>query len=128
MLRILVVALLALAVPVQGFAAVAAVQCMALGHHSDGGAQDGHDHGHDGVDGHDHAAHSHADKGGAEQAKEGGEPSHCGPCTACCASASISGASVLGFLPSYSDIKHVFFERPWHGIQPPGFDRPPLAL
>jgi len=38
--RIFIAALLALAIPLQGIAAVAAAQCMAMGHHQDAGGLD----------------------------------------------------------------------------------------
>jgi ABC-type Zn2+ transport system substrate-binding protein/surface adhesin len=114
--------LLALAVPVQGMASVAAVQCMALAHH-----QDDHGHTHDGADGHDQTSHTHADDG-AKHVGEGDSNSHCGPCTACCASASIAGAVRLSIPSSASNTKYVFSQFSPLGVQPDGLDRPPLAL
>jgi hypothetical protein len=125
--RILVVALLALAVPLQGVASVVAGQCMMFGHHQDGAAQETHHHAGDGADGHDHAAHSHDD--GAAKAQDGSaKNAHCGPCSACCASASIAGPVGLPVLSSSSTTKYVFSQLPSRGVPPHGLDRPPLAL
>src|SRR5262245_58473800 len=124
--RFLAMALIALAVPVQGMASVVAGQCMAFGHHEDGG--DDGSHAQAGADGHDHAAHSHADETAATHSDDGGSNSHCGPCTACCASASIAGVSALPLLPSPSNAKYVLSQWPPHGVQPHSLDRPPLAL
>jgi hypothetical protein len=62
-LRLLAVALLALAIPVQGIAAVAKAQCMSSAHHQQSEHHEHHDHG---------KAPAQAD---------------CGPCAACCAAA-----------------------------------------
>jgi ABC-type Zn2+ transport system substrate-binding protein/surface adhesin len=126
--RFLAVVLLALAVPLQGMAAVTAGQCMALGHHQDGAGQENHGHGQNGADGHDHASHSHSDEGGAKHGDEGGNNPHCGPCTACCASASIAGSVGLSIPSSPTNAKYVFSQLPPFGFQPDGLDRPPLAL
>ena len=124
--RILVAALLAFAIPLQGMAAVTAGQCMAFGHHQDSAGHDAHDHGDDAAEGHGHAAHSH-DESGAQN-DEGGKNSHCGPCTACCASASIAGPVALSLpaLPSYA--QYVYSQFPPLGVQPDSLYRPPLAL
>lgn len=123
--RLLAVAL-ALVVPLQGMAVVAAGQCMAFGHHEAAG-YDSHGQA---PNGHDHAAHSHADgTPGTAQTDEGdGSGAHCGPCTACCASASITGPSGVSILPSPSKAAYVFWQFPPIGVQPDGLDRPPLAL
>ena len=123
--RLLAAVLLSLAVPVQGMASVVAGQCMAFGHHQDGG-----DHGHaqDSMDAHDHAGHAHSDDGDAERGDDAGKKSHCGPCAACCASASIAGAVGLSIPPSATHAEYVFTQLPPPGVQPDGFDRPPLAL
>ena len=63
----LLAVLVALVVPLQGMAAVAAGQCMALGHHQDAGDNG---HGMTTATGHDHDAHSHAD--GGKHAEESG--------------------------------------------------------
>jgi hypothetical protein len=125
--RLLAFALLALTLPVQGMAAVTAAQCMATGHHQDGGSPD-HDHAGHGADDQDHASHSHSGDGSAQDRDEGGKNSHCGPCTACCASASIAGPARLSILSSPSTAKYVFSQQPPPGVQLAGFDRPPLFL
>jgi hypothetical protein len=110
---------LLLAIPVQGIATVAATQCMAFGHHQDAGSQG---HGHhaqdDGADGHDHAAHQNADE----------KTSHCGPCTACCASASIAGSAGLAISVSVPHTKSSFSPLAPPSVEPQRFDRPPLPL
>src|SRR5688572_28323137 len=95
--RLFAVALLALTLPVQGMAAVTAAQCMAVGHHQDGSSPD-HDHAEHGADDQGHASHSHSDGASAQDSDESGKSSHCGPCTACCASASIAGPARISFL------------------------------
>src|SRR5262245_37882500 len=125
LIRFLALALL-VAIPVQGMASVVAGQCMTFAHHEDGGRQD-HAHAQDSADGHDHAAHSHSD-GTAAQPVDEGTSAHCGPCTACCASASISSSAALSILSSPSNASYVFSQFPPLGFQPHGLDRPPLAL
>src|SRR5688500_6414786 len=124
--RLLAVALLALAIPTQGLAAVATGQCMALQHHQDAG-HDSHGEAHGGQDGHDHATHSHSDAS-AHNADHESAGSHCGPCTACCASASITGPAGITIPPSPSNATYLFSQLPPIGVQPDGLYRPPLAL
>lgn len=124
--RWLAVALLALTVPLQGMASVAAGQCMAFGHHQDGGSQ--HEHAQDGSDSPDHVTHSHADDSSATKGDENGKSAQCGPCAACCASASIAGPAGLSIAPAPSNAKHLLSQLPLPGFQPRGLDRPPLAL
>jgi hypothetical protein len=126
--RFLAVLVLALTIPAQGMAAVTAGQCMAFGHHQDGGGSQGHKHAQDGTDGHDHAAHSDPADAEAKQGDDGSKNSHCGPCTACCASASIAGPTGLSVPSSPSNAKYVVSQLPPLGVQPHGLDRPPLAL
>jgi hypothetical protein len=125
--RLIAVLLLALTIPLQGMAAVAGAQCMALAHHEDGSGQENQAHVHDDADGHDSAPHTHAGDSAGTHGDEGSN-SHCGPCTACCASASIAGPVGLSILSSPSNTKYVFFQSLPPGVQPDGFDRPPLAL
>ena len=122
--RLLAVLLLVLTIPVQGMAAVTGTQCMALAHHQDGG---GENHAHDDADGHDSAPHAHSGDSAATHGDEGGN-NHCGPCTACCASASIAGPTGLSIFTPPSNVAYVFSQLPPPGVQPDGFDRPPLAL
>jgi hypothetical protein len=122
---------IALAVPIQGMAAVTAGQCMALGHHQGAGAHDSESRAQDGHDGHDHAAHSHSHSEAGSKAdgdESGANGAHCGPCTACCASASIAGPAALSIVSSPSNAPYVFLQFPPLGVQPDGLDRPPLAL
>jgi hypothetical protein len=126
LLRLLVVAI-ALVVPIQGMTAVMAGQCMAFGHHQDGGSED-HSHVHDGADGSQPAEHSHTDDAAAKQGDASDKNSHCGPCTACCASASIAGPARLSILSLPSPAQYHFSQLPPPGVQPHGLDRPPLAL
>lgn len=126
LIRLLAVAI-ALVVPIQGLTAVTAGQCMTLGHH-EGAA--GHESDSHVQDGQDHAGHSHADEtaNSADDGESDGNGAHCGPCTACCASASIAGPAGLSILPSPSNETYVFSQFPPIGVQPDGLDRPPLAL
>ena len=124
-LRLLLIVGVALLVPLQGLAAVAAGQCMALGHHQGG---DGHAHQdtQDGA-GHDHDAHVPADDGAVTHGDDGKSP-HCGPCVACCASASISGTAGIAIDSSPSHARYFFSQAQPLGVQPDGLFRPPLAL
>lgn len=108
-----VAVLLALSVPLQGFASVYAGQCMTLGHHQDAGD---HAHDHDG----DAAAHDYGD--------DGKKSSHCGPCAACCAAAVIAGPAEHSIPRSSSTSKYFFSQSPPPSVQPDGVYRPPLAL
>lgn len=126
--RILAIALLTVTLPLQGLAGVVSAQCMVIGHHADAGLA-GHTH----VDGseadsHDHAGHSHGEEDAAEQSSDGTQPSHCGPCTACCTSASITSAAALVILPSLSPTLYVFSQLAPLAVVPDGVDRPPLSL
>lgn len=126
--RLLIIVLVALAVPVQGALAVTAGQCMALTQET-GGGHEHHGHGQAA----DHSAgssHSHADEadGNAADAEGASNGQHCGPCTACCASASIADSGALPLLSAASDAPYLFSQFPPIGVQPDGVDRPPLAL
>jgi hypothetical protein len=125
--RVLLVALVTLVVPLQGMAAVAAGQCMALGHHDDPAGHASHGHAQHGHDGHDSATHSHSDEGDS-MAEEDQGGAHCGPCTACCASATIAAANDLSIPASPSSAPYVFWQFPPFGDRPDNLDRPPLAL
>ena len=124
--RILAVALVAAAVPLQSMASVMAGQCMAFGHHQGGSlTHDLAQHAHDGAGGHDHAAYSHPEPA---QDDQGAKKSHCGPCAACCASASIAAPVAPPIPASLSEAKHVFSQFPPVGIAQHGLYRPPLSL
>lgn len=113
---------LALVVPVQGMTAVAAGQCMTLGHH-EGGAYTADGHG----------MHTHAGEGAAAPHHEstgdhGAQDAHCPPCVSCCAAAAIA-SSPMQFPPRLPGgwvvaAPSAFFS----GVAPESPDRPPLAL
>jgi hypothetical protein len=109
--RILAVTLLSLTIPLQGMASVVAGQCMAFGHHDDATG-----HGHE-------RANAAADAHGDEE-----KASHCGPCTACCASVSIAGPAGLAIQSSPSNTKYRFSQLAPPGAEPQRFDRPPLSI
>jgi hypothetical protein len=119
--RYLALTLLVLAVPLQGMASVAAGQCMTLGHHQDAGG-DGHGHGNG--EAHDHDAHSHADDG--NPVDDSGTNAHCGPCTACCASASIASPTPVSVVRAPTVTQYVFSPFPPIGVEADGVYRPPL--
>ena len=108
--RLLVVAVLMLAVPIHGLAAVAAALCLTPGHHE---AEDAHDHGM----GVDDAAHDHA-------ANDASGSQHCGAHAPASISAapkiSIPGAPRAGVVPA-------LLPSPGRKL-PSELDRPPLAL
>lgn len=109
LLRLLAVAV-AIAVPIQGMAAVTAGQCMAFGHHEQGAGHDGHGQS---------PTHEHDEQDAGN--------AHCGPCAACCASASITGAMPVPVFSSHANTKYVLSQAASPGIAPRRLDRPPLA-
>jgi hypothetical protein len=118
MLRALAVLVLALAIPVQGFASVGAGICMALGHHGDAGAAHDHEaggapHVHD----QDASAGDHHDDGG-----------HCAPCVACCAAAVIAAFPAAVVPEPAVSLPIGAAPASFDGIAPDRLDRPPLAL
>jgi hypothetical protein len=124
--RILIVLTLALAVPIQGVAAVTAGLCMALGHHGSGMVAS-HDHATDHSGPHANADDSNVDHGHEISVNSSGNP-HCPPCVACCAAAAISSFPQI-FIPELPTAS--VFAAPmlaFSGIQPERLDRPPLAL
>ena len=130
LLRLLVVAI-ALAVPFQGMAAIAAGLCMAFGDHGAAAGQ-GHTH-HSSVpvtEEHSTHSHSHGDEADSQANGDEGDTgsAHCGPCAACCASASIAGPSGISIPSPASYVLYVFSQFPPFGHQPDALDRPPLAL
>lgn len=117
--RLLAVSILAISVPVQGAAAVAAGVCMTFGHHDDEAAHDMHAHDRDGASGYEHAAN-----GG----NEGNATPHCPPCVSCCAAAAITSYPPLA-LPERPAVQAVSPLPPlFSGVTPENLDRPPLAL
>ena len=129
LIRVLVAVLVALVVPLQGAAAVAAGQCMALGHHQEGGPDQPHVH-----DGSDDAAgvHEHSGQTAVDTAVEGSEEGaknpHCGPCAACCSSVSIAGNPSLPILGAPANTKYLLSQSPLRGSELRSIERPPLAL
>lgn len=126
-LRLLAVLAVSLAVPIQGLGAVTSGQCMSLGHHEAGLAGGGHGHGEHAAGDHAHESHSHAE---GEAAKQNGDTksSHCGPCAACCASASIAGPTPSFGMSAPSSGTYVFSQFPAPSVPLDALDRPPLAL
>jgi hypothetical protein len=122
LVRLLALAI-ALAVPIQGVAAITAGLCMAFGERH--GAVTGHD----AVD-HSTHSHTHADESDSQAHgdESSGNGSHCGPCTACCASASIAGPAKISIHASASNAPYVLAQFPPLGVQSNGLYRPPLAL
>jgi hypothetical protein len=117
-LRLLLAFALALAIPLQGFAAVSAGICMTLGHHDSPAA-----HSHDGpADGEHQHQHSHDDAPSPNSA------AHCAPCVACCAAAAISSSAPVVIPDERADPVNVSLPPAFSGIQPETLDRPPLAL
>lgn len=115
--RLLLIFVVALAVPLQGTAAIAAGICMPFGHH-DAPAAQAHDYAQQG---------GVADSQGAADTDQGG--AHCGPCVACCGTAaSIAPAFDLSAsVPTGARVEaHPAAEpaRMLSGV----LDRPPLAL
>jgi hypothetical protein len=113
----LLAVIVALVVPLQGMASVMAGQCMAFGHHdapmshAEAAAHDGHDHEHE-----------------ADQPAEP-QSSHCGPCAACCGSASMASPSLsFGAVSTAADAAYVLAVLPPARLAPGELDRPPLAL
>jgi hypothetical protein len=104
-IRLIAVAL-ALLLPLQGMASVIAAQCMTSAHHQDA------------------AAHDHEDAHHGEHDNQAG--SLCGPCMACCASASIAAPVRPLVLPA-AHADYVFRQLSPLAIEPQRLDRPPLA-
>jgi|SRR5688572_20932445 hypothetical protein len=108
LLRMLVALALALAVPLQGFAAASAGLCMVLGHHQT-----------------EAPAHTHED-GATPEHHPAAE--HCAPCVACCAAAAIASSAPLVLADERADHVSVAALASFTGIPPGTLDRPPLAL
>ena len=126
-IRSLVVAVISLAVPVQGISAVTSGQCMSLAHHDGGAAVTAHAHDSGAADGHADASHVHDDESATASNGES-KSGHCGPCSACCASASITGPVSVLDVPAPASAAYSFSQYPPLGVQPSELDRPPLAL
>ncbi|OGA06764.1 MAG: hypothetical protein A3D95_12325 [Betaproteobacteria bacterium RIFCSPHIGHO2_12_FULL_69_13] len=121
--RLLLSLAIAVAVPAQGAVALGSGLCMALGHHQAlaAGAQDA---------AHAHGADHGLPEGGAlhHGDQTGAASSHCGPCVACCAAASIPpSVDILSGLAPDAAVDAAFL------VAPPDFlsdelNRPPLTL
>lgn len=126
LLRHLLALLVAIAVPLQGFASVAGLHCGTDSKPPEvhkAAAHDSH-----GI----HAGHHHHEETGtpvgAGQDHHDGGHSGCAPCAACCAAAFISAfPPVPAVAPA--PLEHVAFVLPpAHAIDHEPLDRPPLAL
>ena len=116
--RILAVALLILAIPVQGLAAVSAGMCMAMGGHDGHHSTSAHDHGDASV------AHDHEHAASQDQQSN----AHCPPCASCCATAAIAPTTGT-VLPEAPLVAAIATAQYWiAGVLPRNLDRPPLAL
>lgn len=121
LLRVLVIALLSLAAPIQGIAAVQAGLCHELEDH---GAPPLHDHA---TGGHVHdpgtAHHHHGGDGSDRSAQD----AHCPPCVSCCAATAI--ASFPPVLDPHQPANALIAASPasFDGPPPHLLDRPPLA-
>lgn len=115
--RLLLMLVIAFAVPVQGMAAVSAGICMAFGHHDAPAQLAEHEHPVAGSTDAD-SADGHANQGDA----------HCGPCVSCCGAASIAASPVpvVPIVPGVAIQPH--YTEGVAGLLPGNLDRPPLAL
>lgn len=125
LLRLLLVLAIALAVPVQGVAAVAAGLCMELGHHQNGQAS-AHDH----SAGQAHDVHKSPSAGGDSKpaGDKSADGSHCPPCVSCCAAAVIAPAAHISIPDSFPAAAITATQYSIAGVLPEKLDRPPLAL
>lgn len=114
--------LLAFAVPVQGIAAVAVGQCNAMDADSGHGMHE--QAAHYDVNDDSHPA-DHLHEGGPQG--EDGEGSRCGPCSACCGSATIAGPAGFRISPILESTSYLVPGVPPPAFTPGGFDRPPAA-
>lgn len=114
--HLLVVLVLALAVPIQAFAAISAGLCMDLGHH---GAAAAYDHA-----GHSHAAPHHNDDGTGDK----GSNAHCPPCVSCCAVTAIASFPAVFVPEQAASVVIGALPASFLGVPPHRLDRPPLAL
>jgi hypothetical protein len=119
--RLLISLVLALTIPVQAIAGVAAGMCTVLGHDDHGAAAPHH---HTVANDHDGAGHHDGDDASDKTAGN----AHCPPCAACCATTAIpsSALSLLAHRPAASEIAVRLPS--FSGIQPDRLERPPLAL
>ena len=115
--RLLLLLLVAIAVPVQGAQAAADGICMTFGHHDAPGQ----------LADHDHAVPGSADAESGDTEADHGD-AHCGPCVSCCGAASI--ASPVWPAPTIVPVHAmpVHYVQQFAGLLSGGLDRPPLAL
>ena len=120
--RLLLVLLLGLAVPLQGYAAASINLCRAFAHHQDTAAAGAHDHSHAHEASAHHGGHDPLDAGAGQ------ESHHCAACASCGVAAAVSAAPRF----QATDVPHqaliVFFVPAPEGHVPDGLDRPPLTL
>ena len=120
LLRALLVLLLAVSVPLQGYAAVSIGICRGLAHHGDELLPGAHD-------GAERAGENH-DPHGSPEGAPAEESHHCAACASCGVAAAISAAPLI----HASDSPHqgvVVADLPApEGYVPEGLDRPPLTL
>jgi hypothetical protein len=112
--RVLIAMAIALAVPLQGLAAVSAGLCMAFGHHEAPTLDD-------------HGSHGHG-AGHAQDAADESDAAHCPPCVACCAAAVISPSNPLVVASTAPSAALALAPPQIAGAQLALLDRPPLAL
>jgi hypothetical protein len=116
--RLLLLLLVAVAVPFQGAQAAADGICMAFGHHDAPGQFADHEQ--------VLAGSMDADSAGSE-AEQG--DAHCGPCVSCCGFASIAAPVVVptvAIAPACAIQVH--YAQGFARVLPGSLDRPPLAL
>jgi hypothetical protein len=126
-LRWFTVLILALAVPLQGLAAVTGGLCMAMGHH---GQTAGHSHGIEHVQTensgdvqglhHTHSSTGHTDHSSGK--------AYCAPCVACCAATAIAPSALLFVPDELPASAPAAASASFTGVSPHQLDRPPLAL
>jgi hypothetical protein len=118
--RLLLFFLIALAVPVQGYAAIESGICMTFGHHDAPARAATHDAS---------VVHAHGDPAQAHEADSDESSAHCGPCAACCgAPAAIAPAMVSMAALSVAARIQVHPDAEPGSLLPAALDRPPLAL
>lgn len=127
-LKLLMLLVLAVAVPAQGIAAVTAAFCMAMGHHQGkvaGAAVENTD------GGHDHAAMmaGQPQTPGDSPAPEKQAAKHqCPPCVSCCAVGAIAPEPQVALPDAPPGAAIAALDYAVSGVLPERLDRPPLAL
>ena len=112
LIRLLLAMVLALAVPLQAFAAASGGVCMAVGHHD--------------------STPAHGDHGSGDSHHDHRQPadssSHCPPCSACCASAAIAPLATFDPADERTHLLNAAAPSLFAGIQRTVLDRPPLLV